>query len=146
MRRALAGGLEGVTEGFDEAEEAGGNWLDDDFVAQAAGAGDVSEDPQEEKAVAMDDGIYFRCWVFSSSNASAESSLIRARSRAVRKVACDVWTRAVAVSLRWSSMPRSPVFVRPCERQCPLAEVADFVSQTPCLSATASWLFLVGVL
>lgn len=38
MRRALAAGLAGVGEDSDDE----GNMLDDDFVVQAAGAGDVS--------------------------------------------------------------------------------------------------------
>lgn len=44
LRRALAGGLEGMDEGFDEEEDEGSNWLNDDFVLQATipDAGQVS--------------------------------------------------------------------------------------------------------
>lgn len=47
MQRAIAGGLEGVSEGFDEHEQDGVNWLDDDFVVQAAGVDDVSIIPRD---------------------------------------------------------------------------------------------------
>ncbi|CAM9643596.1 unnamed protein product [Scytosiphon promiscuus] len=41
MRRALAPGLADVIEEYDSDEDGEGNLLDDDFVMQAAGAGDV---------------------------------------------------------------------------------------------------------
>lgn len=41
MRRALAPGLADVSEDYDSDEDGEGNLLDDDFVMQAAGAGDV---------------------------------------------------------------------------------------------------------
>lgn len=80
LRRALAGGLEGVDEGFDEEEDEGGNWLNDDFVLQATApnAGQVSsgwegdtEDPSFTCVRVL------TCWLWRGEPSRARHAVLR---------------------------------------------------------------------